>query len=165
MAQLESSAGPEGRGPGEDQELALVVESFLISIESGDLPDVERVIEFHPRIADRLRVCLRNLLALRTATASWPPLLEETGPVPQFEDYEVTREIGRGGMGIVYEARQISLSRTVALKVLPFAAVLDPRGCSDSATKRWLPPRCTTLTSCRCTPSCEKRELTFTPCR
>src|SRR5579864_9382883 len=42
-------------------------------------------------------------------------------------DFEIVREIGRGGMGIVYEARQISLNRRVALKILPFAAALDPR--------------------------------------
>lgn len=42
-------------------------------------------------------------------------------------DFRLLREIGQGGMGVVYEAKQLSLNRTVAVKVLPFAAALDPR--------------------------------------
>jgi serine/threonine protein kinase len=51
-------------------------------------------------------------------------------PAPNFGelgDFRLLREIGRGGMGVVYEAEQIALRRRVALKVLPFAAALDPR--------------------------------------
>jgi WD40 repeat protein/serine/threonine protein kinase len=45
----------------------------------------------------------------------------------ELGDFRLLREIGRGGMGVVYDAEQLSLGRRVAVKVLPFASVLDSR--------------------------------------
>ena len=54
-------------------------------------------------------------------------LVGEHRPLGQLGEFRLLREIGRGGMGIVYEAEQLSLHRRVALKVLPFAAAIDAK--------------------------------------
>jgi serine/threonine protein kinase len=48
-------------------------------------------------------------------------------PLQQLGDYPILREVGRGGIAVVYEAQQLSLGRHVAIKVLVSDALLDPR--------------------------------------
>ena len=64
-----------------------------------------------------------------SSTCPANPGLEQSDGLPAnpLGDFRIVRELGRGGMGIVYEAVQLSLGRRVALKVLPFAATLDAK--------------------------------------
>jgi serine/threonine protein kinase/predicted Zn-dependent protease len=114
-----------------DSELAQALESYLAAVESGRSVDLERLAAEHPAIADQLRSCLGVLrLAERVEGDAGADRASDTGDgtaqPAQLGDFRLLRPIGRGGMGVVYEAEQLSLRRRVALKVLPFAGALDP---------------------------------------
>jgi serine/threonine protein kinase len=109
------------------------VQEYLAELEAGNAPDRQEFLGRHPEVADKLTVCLDGLEFLHNVSPQLseptldaiPPFVPE-GP-RQLGDFRILREVGRGGMGVVYEAEQISLGRRVALKVLPFAAALDAR--------------------------------------
>jgi serine/threonine protein kinase len=115
------------------RELAEVLEKYLAELESGAAPDRAKLLAAHPDLAEELRPYLDSLEKLHVATHDLRSMraLGGKGPVEpaakKIGDYQIVREIGRGGMGVVYEAHQVSLNRRVALKILPFAAVLDQR--------------------------------------
>lgn len=114
------------------QRLTNVLDEYLSGLETGAPPDQKSLLEEHTDLADALRVHFRSLEGLHSLAAGGnAPLhivptrgLDPTGTIG---DFELLREIGRGGMGVVYEARQISLNRRVAVKLLPFVAILDPK--------------------------------------
>jgi serine/threonine protein kinase len=108
-----------------------VVDEFLERINRGEQPDVESYVRRYPQLAAVLRQMLPALQLMRVPVGEPAPtgdLLAGSSPLAgTLGDYRLLREVGRGGMGVVYEAEQISLGRRVALKMLPFAAALDDR--------------------------------------
>jgi serine/threonine protein kinase len=113
-----------------DSELAQALETYLGAMEAGRPVDLERLAAEHPAVADQLHSCLGVLrLAGRVQGRDAADASDDIGngfaQVGRLGDFRLLRPVGRGGMGIVYEAEQVSLHRRVALKMLPFAASLD----------------------------------------
>jgi tetratricopeptide (TPR) repeat protein len=129
---IPSGAPPLDRSDGateRDGELARVLEACLSDLEAGRALDAEHLLAEHPAVAERLAAALQALELVHHGTAGAGATGEasEALPVGRLGDFDILREVGRGGMGVVYEAAQVSLGRRVALKVLPLAATLDPR--------------------------------------
>ena len=129
----------ESREEKEDAELAAALETYLEGADAGRPPASEELARAHPAVAHRIRACLDALRAVEDACGARPgpdaehrspgsnPEAEDPGGEKRLGDHRILREIGRGGMGIVFEAEQVSLRRRVAVKVLPFAGALDPK--------------------------------------
>ena len=130
-------AFPTSRISGQDQAeehlFADLLEQIGGHVENGDSAAAHALIEAHPEHADRLRQVLPAIQALAEFDESCPETTDELAvdsaalPEKTLGDFRIIREVGRGGMGVVYEAEQVSLDRRVALKVLPYAALLDAR--------------------------------------
>jgi len=102
-------------------ELAQRVEEYLAKLEKGEAPDRAQWIAAHPHLAPHLEEALAGLDWMRRLSGD-----KAAEPAPaQLGDFRILREIGRGGMGVVYEAEQVSLKRRVALKVLRLGPVID----------------------------------------
>ncbi len=118
-----------------DHAFADLVEEITRAIEAGEPVDLAPYEDEYPGYAERLRRLVPalqvlddiGLSAVRSTCAGRPSKPPATSIEGTLGDFRIQREIGRGGMGVVYEAQQISLGRKVALKVLPFAAMLDQR--------------------------------------
>lgn len=116
------------------ERLTDVLDRYLSSLDEAVPLDRAAVLGSHPDLAEPLSAYLDRLDELHDAAAGFAGGDKpKPAPAPQIDgdkrigDFQLIREIGRGGMGVVYEAWQVSLGRRVALKVLPFAAVLDSK--------------------------------------
>jgi tRNA A-37 threonylcarbamoyl transferase component Bud32 len=119
-----------------------IIAGYLQAVQHGQIPNRQEILARHPELAaelqeffgdqdqfDRLAAPLRAVLPAKppTGNAGAAPTVAvgETPPangpltrVRYFGDYELLEEIARGGMGVVYKGRQISLHRNVALKMI-----------------------------------------------
>ncbi|MBI4603526.1 MAG: serine/threonine protein kinase, partial [Planctomycetes bacterium] len=97
---------------------------YVDRINAGEPIDEARIRADHPEAADALLVQLKAFTRIGAAGAEGSG---EEAPLGVLGDYRLLRPVGRGGMGVVYEARQASLERRVALKVLPAGLLTDSR--------------------------------------
>jgi WD40 repeat protein len=126
-----------------------VIAACLQAVDAGQTPDREQLIARHPEMAEQLRAffadqdrmdqLVQPLRPTDDPDATLPPRAEAPtlppggptagaplGTVRYFGDYELLDEIARGGMGVVYRARQVSLNRVVALKMILSGQLASP---------------------------------------
>ena len=105
--------------PNSAGELASILDNYMAALQAGRAPDRRLLVQTHPELATQLEACLAGIEFIHQATGPATDLPANLG------EFRIIRELGRGGMGVVYEAEQTPLRRVVALKVLRFGVVAD----------------------------------------
>jgi serine/threonine protein kinase/WD40 repeat protein/Flp pilus assembly protein TadD len=107
-----------------------LADEFAARQRAGERPRLEDYCDRHPDLAADIRSLFPALVELERVKADAGTDLAveaaEAPPVTTLGDFRLLREVGRGGMGVVYEAEQVSLGRRVALKLLPASVFRDP---------------------------------------
>lgn len=110
-----------------DQRIAMILSDVADAICQGELVDLEIICGENPDLADEIRRLWGALLVTDTAGAIYDEGLSDEPGISRWKslslpttigDYNLIEELGRGGMGVVFRARQISLDREVAIKMI-----------------------------------------------
>ena len=116
----------------EREPLEVLAAEYMERLRQGQRPSIEEYAAQHPDLAEEIRelfptIAVTERLKARQAQSS--DGLATLGParLERLGDFRLIREIGRGGMGVVFEAEQESLGRRVAVKVLPRQVLLDEK--------------------------------------
>ena len=108
--------------------MAELLEEICQRLEAGESVDMHLYTAKHPELASQLEQLVPAMTVLgelSQSTADTANKSQESASSnhPPLGDYRLVGQIGRGGMGVVYEAEQMSLARRVAVKILPFASL------------------------------------------
>jgi len=122
MAHLENDRDP----------LEVLAEQYMERLRRGEHPSVEEYASQHADLADEIRelfptIAMTERLKARQAQSSDGRATLGAARLERLGDFRIIREIGRGGMGVVFEAEQESLGRRVAVKVLPRQVLVDEK--------------------------------------
>jgi serine/threonine protein kinase len=134
---LPDEASGVGAVSTDNPEVVRAVREYLKGMEAGQKPNRREFLARYREVADAVAECLDALEFVHAVgprlddpargKAASPAQTAALDPATPLGDFRILREIGRGGMGVVYEAEQLSLGRRIALKILPFALTLDAR--------------------------------------
>src|SRR6266478_4830843 len=107
-----------------------LADEFAARYRRGERPALQEYVDRHPHLADDIREFFPAMAEMEQVKGDRREVREPParGPLPPLErlgDFRILREIGHGGMGVVYEAEQVSLGRHVALKILPQRLLVD----------------------------------------